>query len=107
MASQWYVYSLANTLKLDTYGNELNDNGTKLYCAPMSKQVANQAIRCKIVGNWWWDQWKSPQEHGRGFETNEFDAVAVTLEWPTNKQTNKHKRERAKPTLASMAMLSP
>jgi isovaleryl-CoA dehydrogenase len=45
MASRCYVYSLANTLKLDTYGNELNDNCTKLYCAPMSKQVANQAIQ--------------------------------------------------------------
>jgi isovaleryl-CoA dehydrogenase len=45
MAGRCYVYSLANTLKLDTYGNGLNADATKLYCAPMAKQVADRAIQ--------------------------------------------------------------
>eukprot|EP00934_Nitzschia_sp_Nitz4_P002544 Nitzschia sp. Nitz4//scaffold107_size73032//35233//36656//NITZ4_005761-RA/size73032-augustus-gene-0.101-mRNA-1//-1//CDS//3329532596//2534//frame0 len=45
MAGRSYVYSVANRLDLTTYGNGLDADGTKLYCAKMSKDVADRAIQ--------------------------------------------------------------
>ena len=45
MAGRCYVYGVANSLDLSTYGNGLDADGTKLYCAKMSKNVADRAIQ--------------------------------------------------------------
>jgi isovaleryl-CoA dehydrogenase len=45
MAGRAYVYGVANGLDLSTYGNGLDADGTKLYCANMAKQVADRAIQ--------------------------------------------------------------
>lgn len=45
MAGRAYVYALANNLDLKTYGNGLDADGTKLYCAQMAKTVADRAIQ--------------------------------------------------------------
>mmetsp|Transcript_25942 Transcript_25942/g.48348 ORF Transcript_25942/g.48348 Transcript_25942/m.48348 type:complete len:441 (-) Transcript_25942:103-1425(-) len=45
MAGRCYVYALANQLDLDSYGNGLDADGTKLYCAQMAKTVADRAIQ--------------------------------------------------------------
>ena len=45
MAGRSYVYAVANSLDLTTHGNGLDADGTKLYCANMSKQVADRAIQ--------------------------------------------------------------
>lgn len=45
MAGRSYVYALANSLDLNSYGNGLDADGTKLYCAPMAKTVADRAIQ--------------------------------------------------------------
>jgi isovaleryl-CoA dehydrogenase len=45
MAGRTYVYALANRLDLNSYGNGLDADGTKLYCANMSKTVADRAIQ--------------------------------------------------------------
>ena len=45
MAGRCYVYGVANTLDLSTYGNGLDADGTKLYCSQMSKHVADRAIQ--------------------------------------------------------------
>lgn len=45
MAGRCYVYSVANALDLNTYGNGLDADGSKLYCAPMAKTVADRAIQ--------------------------------------------------------------
>ena len=45
MAGRSYVYGLANNLDLKSYGNGLDADGTKLYCANMAKTVADRAIR--------------------------------------------------------------
>jgi len=45
MAGRCYVYAVANALDLHTAGNGLDADGTKLYCANMSKQVADRAIQ--------------------------------------------------------------
>jgi len=45
MAGRTYVYALANRLDLNSYGNGLDADGTKLYCAQMSKTVADRAIQ--------------------------------------------------------------
>ena len=45
MAGRCYVYSLSNTLNLETHGNGLDADGVKLFCAPMSKNVADRAIQ--------------------------------------------------------------
>lgn len=46
MAGRSYVYCLANNLDLKSYGNSLDADGTKLYCANMAKQVCDRAIQC-------------------------------------------------------------
>ena len=45
MAGRSYVYAVAQSLNLNTYGNGLDADGTKLFCANMSKQVADRAIQ--------------------------------------------------------------
>lgn len=45
MAGRTYVYSLANRLDLNSYGNGLDADGTKLYCAQMAKEVADRSIQ--------------------------------------------------------------
>jgi isovaleryl-CoA dehydrogenase len=45
MAGRCYVYALANQLDLKSYGNGLDADGTKLYCASMAKTVADRAIQ--------------------------------------------------------------
>mmetsp|Transcript_16298 Transcript_16298/g.21323 ORF Transcript_16298/g.21323 Transcript_16298/m.21323 type:complete len:446 (-) Transcript_16298:47-1384(-) len=45
MAGKTYVYATAQALDLNSGGNTLNADGTKLYCATMAKQVADQAIQ--------------------------------------------------------------
>ena len=45
MAGRCYVYAVANSLDLSTHGNGLDADGTKLYCAGMSKNVADRAIQ--------------------------------------------------------------
>lgn len=45
MAGRCYVYGVANGLDLMTYGNGLDADGTKLYCAQMSKHIADRAIQ--------------------------------------------------------------
>jgi isovaleryl-CoA dehydrogenase len=46
MAGRSYVYNMAANLDLTTYGNGLDADGVKLYCAPMAKRVADRAIQC-------------------------------------------------------------
>lgn len=45
MAGRSYVYALARNLDLNSYGNGLDADGTKLYCAQMAKTVADRAIQ--------------------------------------------------------------
>lgn len=45
MAGRSYVYQVAASLSLDSYGNRLDSDGVKLYCARMAKQVADRAIQ--------------------------------------------------------------
>ncbi len=45
MAGRSYVYNIANSLDLSSYGNGLDADGVKLYCGPMAKRVADRAIQ--------------------------------------------------------------
>jgi len=45
MAGRSYVYALAQTLDLNSYGNGLDADGAKLYCAQMAKTVADRSIQ--------------------------------------------------------------
>jgi len=45
MAGKCYLYGVANGLDLSTYGNGLDADGVKLYCAQMAKNVADRAIQ--------------------------------------------------------------
>ncbi|KAL9179448.1 hypothetical protein ACHAXT_008738 [Thalassiosira profunda] len=45
MAGKCYLYGFANGLDLSTYGNGLDADGVKLYCAQMAKNVADRAIQ--------------------------------------------------------------
>jgi isovaleryl-CoA dehydrogenase len=45
MAGRSYVYALARNLDLKSYGNGLDADGTKLYCAQMAKTVADRSIQ--------------------------------------------------------------
>lgn len=45
MAGRAYVYNVARHLDLASYGNGLDADGVKLYCAPMAKKVADRAIQ--------------------------------------------------------------
>lgn len=45
MAGKCYLYGFANGLDLSTYGNGLDADGCKLYCAQMAKNVADRAIQ--------------------------------------------------------------
>lgn len=45
MAGRSYVYNVARQIDLASYGNGLDADGVKLYCAPMAKNVADRAIQ--------------------------------------------------------------
>lgn len=45
MAGKAYVYNIARHLDLDSYGNGLDADGVKLFCAPMGKRVADRAVQ--------------------------------------------------------------
>lgn len=45
MAGRAYVYAVANALDLNSHGNGLDADGTKLFCANMAKQIADRAIQ--------------------------------------------------------------
>jgi isovaleryl-CoA dehydrogenase len=45
VAGRAYVYAVANALDLNSHGNELDADGTKLFCAIMAKQMADRAIQ--------------------------------------------------------------
>lgn len=45
MAGRAYVYNTAANLSLDAFGNRLDSDGVKLYCAAMAKNVADRAIQ--------------------------------------------------------------
>ena len=45
MAGRSYVYNVARSLDLSSYGNGLDADGVKLYCAPMAKRVADRAMQ--------------------------------------------------------------
>jgi alkylation response protein AidB-like acyl-CoA dehydrogenase len=45
MAGKSYLYGVTNGLDLSTYGNGLDADGVKLYCALMAKRVADRAIQ--------------------------------------------------------------
>jgi len=45
MAGRTYVYNVARKLDLSSYGNTLDADGVKLYCAPMAKNIADRAIQ--------------------------------------------------------------
>jgi isovaleryl-CoA dehydrogenase len=45
MAGRAYVYDVARKLDLGSYGNGLDADGVKLYCAPMGKKIADRAIQ--------------------------------------------------------------
>jgi isovaleryl-CoA dehydrogenase len=45
MAGKSYLYGVTNGLDLSTYGNGLDADGVKLYCAPMAKRIADRAIQ--------------------------------------------------------------
>ena len=45
MAGKSYLYGVSNGLDLSTYGNGLDADGVKLYCAQMAKNVADRAIQ--------------------------------------------------------------
>lgn len=44
-AGRSYVYNVARQLDLSTYGNGLDSDGVKLYCAPMTKEICDRAIQ--------------------------------------------------------------
>eukprot|EP00605_Chrysophyceae_sp_TOSAG23-4_P002296 GSChrysophyteH1.ASY1.ANO1.2542.1 assembled CDS len=44
-AGRSYVYNVAKDLDISTYGNGLDADGVKLYCAPMGKRVADRAVQ--------------------------------------------------------------
>lgn len=45
MAGKSYLYTLTNSLNLESYGNGLDADGVKLYSAGMAKNVADRAIQ--------------------------------------------------------------
>ena len=45
MAGRAYVYNTASSVKLDSVGDGLDCDGVKLYCGPMAKKVADNAMQ--------------------------------------------------------------
>jgi isovaleryl-CoA dehydrogenase len=45
MAWKCYLYGVANGVDLSTYGNGLDADGVKLYCAPMAKKLTDRAFQ--------------------------------------------------------------
>jgi len=48
MAGKSYVYNFANKMDLTQTGTRLDSDGVKLFCAPMGKQVADNAIQVRF-----------------------------------------------------------
>ena len=44
-AGRTYLYNVCRQLDLSTYGNGLDADGVKLFCAPMGKNIADRAIQ--------------------------------------------------------------
>lgn len=44
-AGRAYVYNVASKLDIASYGNGLDADGVKLFCAPMAKRIADKAIQ--------------------------------------------------------------
>lgn len=44
-AGRSYVYTVASKLDLASFGNGLDGDGVKLFCAPVAKRVADRAIQ--------------------------------------------------------------
>lgn len=44
-AGRAYVYNISRQLDLSSYGNGLDADGVKLFCAPMSKNIADRAMQ--------------------------------------------------------------
>lgn len=44
-AGRAYVYNISRQLNLSSYGNGLDADGVKLFCAPMSKNIADRAMQ--------------------------------------------------------------
>jgi isovaleryl-CoA dehydrogenase len=57
MAGRSYVYSVAHNLDLNRPGNGLDADGTKLFCAKMAKDVADNAIQI-LGGNGYTEEYK-------------------------------------------------
>ena len=57
MAGRTYVYNVARHLDLASYGNGLDADGVKLYCAPMAKNVADRAMQV-LGGNGYMGQYQ-------------------------------------------------
>lgn len=45
MAGRCYLYNVARQLDLSSYGNGLDADGVKLYCAPVGKNIADRAVQ--------------------------------------------------------------
>lgn len=45
MAGRAYVYNVARQLDLKSFGNGLDADGVKLFCAPMAKRIADRAVQ--------------------------------------------------------------
>lgn len=50
MAGKTFLYATAKSLHLESVGNTLNADGTKLFCATMAKNIADHAIQI-LAGN--------------------------------------------------------
>ena len=48
-AGRTYVYNVARKLDLSSFGNTLDADGVKLFCAPAVKRIADRAIQ---VSSW-------------------------------------------------------
>lgn len=57
MAGRSLLYNIARTLDLSTYGNGMETDGVKLYCAAMGKKVADRAIQV-LGGNGYISQYQ-------------------------------------------------
>jgi hypothetical protein len=48
-AGRTYVYNVARKLDLSTFGNGLDGDGVKLFCAPVAKRIADRAIQVSVI----------------------------------------------------------
>ena len=47
-AGRSYVYNVARKLDLSSFGNGLDADGVKLFCAPVVKRIADRAIQVTL-----------------------------------------------------------